>query len=139
MKSRWCWRTGDAIETDNVVIQQVKTSESDIVDVVGYPHPRWKSPRAWLLRDGKLVIGTWKRGLEGDTVFHTKKGDEFQLKPGTTFVELAPTGMFTAPVSSGPSAIALASELRGGLRYTRRQTIPFVGGEACAARPAPSP
>ena len=29
---------------------------------------------------------------------HTKKGDEFQLKPGTTFVELAPTGMFTAPV-----------------------------------------
>jgi hypothetical protein len=34
-------------------------------------------------------------------VFHTKKGDEFQLKPGTTFVELAPTGMFTAPVTFG--------------------------------------
>ena len=39
---------------------------------------------------------------EGDvTVFTTKRGDEFQLKPGTTFVELAPTGMFTAPVSFG--------------------------------------
>jgi len=96
---------GDAIETDNVLIQQVKTSESDIVDVVGYPSPEVEvtgTGKAWLLRDGKLVIGTWERGSEGDvTVFHTKKGDEFQLKPGTTFVELAPTGMFTAPVTFG--------------------------------------
>ena len=96
---------GDAIETDNVLIQQVKTSESDIVDVVGYPSPEVEvtgTGKAWLLRDGKLVIGTWERNSEGDiTVFHTKKGDEFQLKPGTTFVELAPTGMFTAPVTFG--------------------------------------
>jgi predicted XRE-type DNA-binding protein len=96
---------GDAVETDNVLIQQVKTSESDIVDVVGYPSPEVEvtgTGKAWLLRDGKLVIGTWERGSEGDvTVFHTKKGDEFQLKPGTTFVELAPTGMFTAPVTFG--------------------------------------
>ena len=32
-------------------------------------------------------------------MFTTKGGDEFLLKPGTTFVELAPTGMFTAPIS----------------------------------------
>jgi hypothetical protein len=96
---------GGAIETDNVVIQQVKTAESDIVDVVGYPSPEVEvtgTGKAWLLRDGKLVVGTWERGSEGDvTVFHTKKGEEFQLKPGTTFVELAPTGMFTAPVTFG--------------------------------------
>ena len=85
------------------MIQQVKTTESDIVDVVGYPSPEVEvtgTGKAWLLRDGKLVTGTWERRAEGDvTVFTTKKGDEFQLKPGTTFVELAPTGMFTAPVT----------------------------------------
>ena len=60
---------GDAIETDNVLIQQVKTSESDIVDVVGYPSPEVEvtgTGKAWLLRDGKLVIGTWERNSEGD-------------------------------------------------------------------------
>ena len=96
---------GSAIETDNVVIQQVKTTESDIVDVVGYPSPEVEvtgKGKAWLLRDGKVVVGTWERASEGDlTVFTTKNGEEFHLKDGTTFVELAPTGMFTAPVSFG--------------------------------------
>lgn len=96
---------GGAIEAANVVIQQVKTTESDIVDVVGYPSPEVEvtgGGKAWLLRDGKLIVGTWERGSEGDiTTFQTKKGEEFQLKDGTTFVELAPTGMFTAPVSFG--------------------------------------
>ena len=53
---------GDAVEFDNVVIQQVKTTESDIVDVVGYPSPEVEvtgTGKAWLLRNGKLITGTW--------------------------------------------------------------------------------
>jgi hypothetical protein len=94
---------GSNLTFDNIVIQQVKTTESDIVDVTGYPSPEVEvtgTGKAWLLRNGKLIIGTWSRPGDDDvTVFSTKGGDEFQLKPGATFVELAPTGMFTAPVS----------------------------------------
>jgi hypothetical protein len=97
---------GDPIVADNIVIQQVKTTESDITDVAGYPSPEVTvtgSGKAWLLRNGKVITGTWERGSEGDvTTFHTKKGEDFRLEPGTTFVELAPTGMFTAPVTFGP-------------------------------------
>jgi hypothetical protein len=94
---------GTKVTVDNVVIQQVETTESDIVDVAGYPSPEVTmtgSGKAWLLRDGRLFTGTWSRPDDGDlTVFRTKRGDEFVLKPGRTFVELAPTGMFTAPVT----------------------------------------
>lgn len=95
--------TGEPIVTDNVVIQQVKTTESDIVDVAGYPSPEVAvtgTGKAWVLRNGRLIAGTWERGSEGDvTVFRTKKDDEIRLRPGTAFVELAPTGMFDAIVT----------------------------------------
>ena len=96
---------GGALQTDNVLIQQVKTTESDIIDVIGFPSPEVKvtgKGKAWLLRDGKVVQGRWERASESDvTVFRTKQGDEFQLADGATFVELAPTGMFDAPVTVG--------------------------------------
>lgn len=97
---------GDPIVTDNVVIQQVETTEStEFSDVADYPSPEVTvtgSGKAWVLRDGKLVMGSWERSSEGDlTVFRTKKGDEIALAPGTTFVELAPKGMFDAKVSFG--------------------------------------
>ena len=95
---------GDAITTDNVVIQQVKTVEStEFSDVADYPSPEVTvtgGGKAWVLRDGKLIVGTWERASEGDlTVFRTKQGEEIPLTPGTTFVELAPTGMFDATIS----------------------------------------
>jgi hypothetical protein len=97
--------SGDPIVTDNVVIQQVKTVESDIVDVAGYPSPEVEvtgSGKAWVLRNGRLIAGTWERSSDGDvTVFRTKKGDEIHLRPGTAFVELAPTGMFDATITFG--------------------------------------
>jgi len=97
--------SGAPIATDNVVIQQVEVTESSFVDVAGYPSPEVTltgSGKAWVLRDGKLITGTWERASEGDlTVFRTKKGDEIALAPGTTFVELAPTGMFDATISFG--------------------------------------
>jgi hypothetical protein len=97
--------SGRPITADNVVIQVVKTTESDFQDVAQYPSPEIDllgSGKAWVLRDGKLIIGTWERPDEsGFTRFLTKSGDEIALKPGTTFVELAPKGMFDAEISFG--------------------------------------
>lgn len=86
---------GDApIAADNVVIQEVVVKESDIVDVAGYPSPEVTlvgEGRAWILRDGRLILGRWRRPSLGDiTVFETRKGDEIALAPGTTFVQLVP-------------------------------------------------
>ncbi len=95
--------SGGPITADNVVIQVVKTTESDFHDVTGYPSPEVDligSGKAWVLRDGKLIVGKWERSDEsGFTTFRTKSGDEITLKPGTTFVELAPKGMFDAEIS----------------------------------------
>lgn len=85
---------GAAIAVDNVVIQEVVVTDSDIVDVAGFPSPEVKllgRGRAWILRDGRLVIGRWRRASLGDvTIFETRSGEEIALAPGTTFVELMP-------------------------------------------------
>jgi hypothetical protein len=97
--------SGEPITTDNVVIQVVKTTESDFQDVAGYPSPEVDltgKGKAWVLRDGKLVVGKWERSdVDGFTTFLTKSGEEIALRPGTTYVELAPTGMFDAEISFG--------------------------------------
>lgn len=97
--------SGGAITADNVVIQVVKTTESDFQDVTGYPSPEVDltgKGKAWVLRDGKLIVGKWERSDEsGFTKFITKAGEQIALKPGITFVELAPTGMFDAEISFG--------------------------------------
>lgn len=85
---------GSAIAVDNVVIQEVVVTESDILDVTGSPSPDVEllgHGRAWILRDGRLVIGRWRRASLGDvTIFETRDGQEIALAPGTTFVELMP-------------------------------------------------
>ena len=40
-----------------------------------------------------------RRIAEGAAMIRTKKGDEIALAPGTTYVELAPKGMFDATIS----------------------------------------
>ena len=95
--------TGGAITADNVVIQVVKTTESEFHDVAGYPSPEVNligKGKAWVLRDGKLIVAKWERSEDEEfTTFLTKSGDEVELRPGTTFVELAPVGMFDADIS----------------------------------------
>jgi Protein of unknown function (DUF3048) N-terminal domain/Protein of unknown function (DUF3048) C-terminal domain len=96
---------GAPIAADNVVIQVVKTTESDFTDVAGYASPEVDltgKGKAWVLRDGRLVVARWERSDEaGFTTFVTKSGEEIALKPGTTYVELAPRGMFDAEISFG--------------------------------------
>ena len=90
---------GDSIAADNVVIQLVKTTEDKIFAPSPDVHLTGKG-KAWILRDGRVIVGRWERSAEGDfTEFITKSGEEIALKPGTTFVELAPVGMFDAEIS----------------------------------------
>jgi hypothetical protein len=94
---------GANVAADNIVIQQVKTTQSTLHDVLGYPSPEVSmvgQGKAWVLRDGKLIAGSWSRGTLGAaTSFTTKSGDRIDLRPGTTYVELAPTGMFNATIT----------------------------------------
>jgi hypothetical protein len=87
---------GKTLAVDNILIQQVVVTESNLVDVLGNHSPDVTvtgTGKAWLLRSGKLIQGTWSRKKLSDvTVFRTKQGQPFELTPGTTFVELAPKG-----------------------------------------------
>jgi hypothetical protein len=89
--------TGGPIAVSNVVIQEVVVTDSGIVDVTGSPSPEVKlvgKGRAWILRDGRLIVGRWHRtSLDDVTVFETKAGEEIALAPGSTFVELMPKGV----------------------------------------------
>jgi len=94
---------GRPMETDNVVIQIVHTSPSDLNGEAEFPSPELRltgKGKAWVLRDGRLIVGRWVRPDEGSfTTFRTRKGEEIALRPGSTFVELAPVGMFESQVS----------------------------------------
>jgi hypothetical protein len=85
---------GAAIAADNVVVQEVVVGESEIVDASGARSPTVDltgSGRAWVLRDGRRIVGRWERPtLEDVTVFVTKGGEEISLAPGTTFIQLVP-------------------------------------------------
>ncbi|MEP7060384.1 MAG: DUF3048 domain-containing protein [Actinomycetota bacterium] len=88
---------GGPIQVSNVIIQQVVVTQSNLVDILGNHSPEVTltgSGKAWVLRNGRLVTGTWKRTSAGAmTVFKTKKGGVMPMAPGTSFVELMPKTM----------------------------------------------
>jgi DUF3048 family protein len=88
---------GVSIAVANVVIQEVVMTESEIMDVTGAHSPELKlvgKGRAWILRDGRLIVGRWRRAsLEDVTTFETRGGEEISMDPGHTFVELMPKGI----------------------------------------------
>jgi Protein of unknown function (DUF3048) C-terminal domain len=46
---------------------------------------------AYVLRDGRMVAGTWRRPKLSDlTRFYDRSGKQILLRPGTTWVELLP-------------------------------------------------
>jgi hypothetical protein len=91
--------SGGPITAENVVIQQVVVSASNLVDVLGNPSPEVTltgTGKAWVLRDGRLIAGRWVRPTTGAvTKFETRDGTIIALSPGNTWVELLPKG--TAP------------------------------------------
>jgi hypothetical protein len=89
---------GVPIRADNLVIQLVKTTEDEVFSPSPDVHLTGKG-KAWILRDGRVVVGRWERSSDEDfTTFMAKSGEEIPLRPGTTFVELAPVGMFDAQI-----------------------------------------
>lgn len=83
--------TGDPISAANVVVQLVPV-------VVGprgglTPHLGLTgSGRAYVFRDGRMIVGRWERQTLHDvTRFVTKDGVEIALAPGRTWVELLPS------------------------------------------------
>jgi hypothetical protein len=85
---------GEQVSAANVVVQLVSVTNSGIVDAAGNPSPDVDlvgSGRAYVLRDGRLIVGRWEReSLHDPTTFVAKDGTEITLSPGRTWIELLP-------------------------------------------------
>ena len=86
----------------NVLLQYVQIADAGYRDVAGTPVPTSVvvgTGRVQLLRDGKVITGTWSKPSRGDvTQFTTADGKPLLLHPGRTWVELVPDSV-TATVS----------------------------------------
>lgn len=85
-------RTGAVLAPDNVVVLFVDYSQSDI-DASSVDARSVGTGAAWVFRDGTATIGTWRRdGGQTPYVLTDSGGTPFGLKPGQTWVVLAPAG-----------------------------------------------
>jgi hypothetical protein len=86
---------GSQVAASTVVIQFVDVSASSIVDAAGNASPEVEltgSGRAYVLRDGRVIVGRWERdSLDDVTTFVAKDGTEIAFSPGRTWVELVPS------------------------------------------------
>jgi len=91
---------GAQFQAINVIVQIVKITMTDVTDANGVHSPEVVATgtgKAYVLRKGKLVVGTWSRPTLADvTRYFDSKGKEIPLAPGNTWVELLPNGI---PVS----------------------------------------
>ena len=83
------------VRADNVLVQVVDLKNSKHLDPAGNPVPEVQltgTGKAFLLRDGQMITGKWARSpAENATHFTTRSGQDFVLKPGTTWIELYPS------------------------------------------------
>jgi hypothetical protein len=88
---------GTQYRAKNVIVQVVEVVLTDVVDANGVRSPKVVSVGegvAYVLRKGKIVVGTWERKSVDDvTKFYDKKGKEVLLTPGSTWIELLPKGI----------------------------------------------
>jgi hypothetical protein len=86
---------GEQVSAVNVVVQVVEVTDSRILDAAGNPSPEVEvtgSGTAYVLRDGRVIVGRWERPtLDDVTTFVAKDGTEIALAPGRTWVELLPS------------------------------------------------
>jgi hypothetical protein len=86
---------GRAVTTDNVVVLRVAIRLDENRDVLGNRTPDpvvIGQGRAWLLRDGRLVAGTWRRSAPTQPLrVLGQDGKPLALRPGRTWVELLPS------------------------------------------------
>src|SRR4051812_41014426 len=85
---------GARIKAENVVIMQIRIGSTGIRDVAGNASPldiTVGSGRVWILRDGKVIAGTWKRPkISSPLRFVDASGTVIPLHPGRTWIELLP-------------------------------------------------
>src|SRR5437764_8418772 len=86
--------SGARVKAENVVIMQIRIGSTGIRDVAGNASPldiTIGSGKVWVLRDGKVIAGTWKRaGIGSGLHFVDAAGKPIPLHPGRTWVELLP-------------------------------------------------
>jgi hypothetical protein len=88
--------SGRQIGVPNVLVQQVEVNNSKtIVDSAGNPSPDIAlqgKGRAWLLRDGRVIKGTWRIAKDGRAAsFRRRGGAPFVFDKGPIWVELVPS------------------------------------------------
>jgi hypothetical protein len=80
----------------NVVVQMVEVREGAIVDQAGNRTRDIElvgEGAALVVRAGRAFRGTWARGVAGEaTTLLDEAGDPIPLAPGSTIVELVPSG-----------------------------------------------
>lgn len=85
---------GAQISTANVVVLSVAIGPTGIFDSAGNEDPLvivTGSGPSWVLRDGKVIPGTWQRPAITDTVHLVDTvGKTVPLEPGRTWIELLP-------------------------------------------------
>jgi len=85
---------GHSITARNVVVQVVTLKDTGIVDAAGNPSPEVVATgtgKVLVFRNGKVIRGTWSRPKLTDlTVYRDAKGNDIELAPGTTWIELLP-------------------------------------------------
>ena len=73
---------------------RIRTKDTGLRDVVGNPSPDdvvTGSGKVWVLRDGTVTTGTWKRpGIGSPMTLQDAQGNVITLAPGRTWVELLP-------------------------------------------------
>ena len=87
---------GQQVTADNVVVLRVRIRADQNTDVLGNPTPDpvvVGSGTAWVLRDGRLLSGSWRRPSEDQpTRLLGAGGAAIALHPGRTWIELLPSG-----------------------------------------------
>lgn len=85
---------GNPVVADNVLLQNVVNEPDGTVDSVGSPSYETHTVGEGtftLFRDGRAIDGTWKRtDVDGPTTYLDDKGKAVDLKPGKSWVLLAP-------------------------------------------------
>jgi hypothetical protein len=81
-------RDGDLVTAKNVLVQRVRASVLD--DVGRLSILTVDTGDAMMLRDGKIIEGTWRRTVNDRTRFYVD-GTEHVMAPGTTWIQVVST------------------------------------------------
>lgn len=88
--------SGERIAPTNVIIQFTPYASSGVNDQFGVPIPEAQmvgEGDAWVLTDGGLVVGRWRKSaLTAVTTYTDVDGNPIGLTPGRTWIALPPPG-----------------------------------------------